>query len=559
MKKIKFKYFSIFAFLLAALISCEDDDATIGDITAATNLVVQAEIVGAYEDFPDGDGSGLVIFTMTADNAISYKFDFGDGLSEVAPSGRVTHRYAGNPGVNTFTVVASAIGTGGGISSTALTVDVFNSFDDQEVKDWLTGGQGSSKTWYLDVEEVGHLGVGPAYAGIDGAWWWPKWYEAQPYEKCNDDASSCFCNDELTFSLDAENQLTYVLDNMGATFFNGAHSGLGGDDVCMDYDSSGTSIVSLAPTSVDWSTVEDPDFESRGTVMNFSDDNFMGYYVGSSSYEIISISETEIYVRTIDALDPALAWYLRYTTEQGSSEPELDVIYTDLVWQDEFDTDGAPDANNWTYDLGAGGWGNGEAQFYTNRSDNAKVENGSLIITAKREDFGGEAFTSARLKSEGLQEFQYGRIDILAKLPEGGGTWPALWMLGANFQTVGWPACGEIDIMEHVGNNQGYIQSALHTPSSFGNTQNKGGKDFENVSSEFRLYSVNWSPDQISFLVDDEIIYTYNPAIKDLATWPFDAPQFLILNIAMGGTLGGAIDPAFMESTMEIDYIRVYQ
>lgn len=558
MKIFNYKYISTFL-LLFALLSCEEDDATIGDIVSAKNLMVSAEIVGAYEDFPDGDGTGMVIFTMIADNAITYQIEYGDGLNDVAPSGKVTHRYAGNPGVNTYTASINAIGTGGSSSTTTITIDVFSSFDDQEVKELLTGGQGSSKTWFLDAAKVGHLGVGPAYAGIDGPWWWPKWYEAQPFEKCNDDASSCFCDDELTFSLDANNQLTYVLDNQGATFFNKGHSGLGGDDVCLEYDSSGTSIVSLAPTAVDWSTVDDPDFESRGTVMNFSDDNFMGYYVGSSSYEIIEISNTEIYVRTLNPLNAVEAWYLRYTTTPGAGEEELDVIYNNLVWQDEFDTDGAPNAANWGYDLGAGGWGNGESQLYTDRPDNSIVANGSLVITAKREDYGGEQFTSARLKSQGLQEFQYGRIDIFAKLPEGGGTWPALWMLGANIETVGWPACGEIDIMEHVGNNPGYVQSAIHTPSSNGNTVNKGGIDIMNQSSEFHLYSMNWSADQISFLVDDEIIYTYNPVIKDAATWPFDADQFLIFNIAMGGSLGGTIDPAFVESTMEIDYIRVYQ
>ena len=559
MKKL-FNYKYLLSFVLIVLmISCEDEDATIGNVIAASNVQLNIEIVGAYENFPDGDGTGLVIFTVTADNAISYRVDFGDGLSDIAPTGRVTHRYSGNPGVNSFTVSAHAIGAGGIISTVVEIIDVFSSYDNPEVKNFLTGGQGSSKTWYLDAAKIGHLGVGPAYAGIDGAWWWPKWYEAQAFEKCNDDASSCFCDDELTFSLDSNNQLTYVLDNMGATFFNGAHSGLGGDDVCLDFDSSGSSIVSLAPTSIDWSTVDDPDFESTSTVMNFSNNNFMGYYVGSSSYEIIEISNTEIYVRTIDGLNADLAWYLRYTTNPGAGEEELDVIYTDLVWADEFDTDGAPNASNWGYDLGAGGWGNGESQFYTDRLDNSKVENGSLIITAKREDFSGEAFTSARLKSEGLQEFQYGRIDIYAKLPEGGGTWPALWMLGANFNSVGWPACGEIDIMEHVGNDPGRVQAAMHTPSSFGATENLGSIDVPTSTSEFHLYSMNWSADQISFLVDDEIFYTYNPAIKDLSTWPYDAPQFLILNIAMGGSLGGVIDPAFVESTMEIDYVRVYQ
>ena len=132
-------------------------------------------------------------------------------------------------------------------------------------------------------------------------------------------------------------------------------------------------------------------------------------------------------------------------------------------------------------------------------------------------------------------------------------------MLGSNFETVGWPSSGELDIMEHVGNNQNVVQSAIHTPSSSGNTVNVGSITVANVSSEFHVYSINWSPDEISFLVDDEIFYTYNPTIKNSQTWPFNADQFLIMNIAMGGNLGGAIDSAFSQSTMEIDYVRVYQ
>ena len=163
------------------------------------------------------------------------------------------------------------------------------------------------------------------------------------------------------------------------------------------------------------------------------------------------------------------------------------------------------------------------------------------------------------MKTQGLREFTYGRIDVRAKLPEGGGTWPAIWTLGSSIETIGWPACGEIDIMEHVGNNQGVVQSAIHNNSSFGATVNKGDISVADASSEFHVYSMNWSPDQISFLVDDVVYYTYNPSTKNADTWPFDADQFIILNVAMGGTFGGAIDPAFVESTMEVDYVRYYQ
>ena len=187
------------------------------------------------------------------------------------------------------------------------------------------------------------------------------------------------------------------------------------------------------------------------------------------------------------------------------------------------------------------------------------VEDGLLKITAKKEDYEGAEYTSARLLTMDKFEFTYGRVDVRAKLPGGGGTWPAIWMLGANFQTVGWPRCGEIDIMEYVGNDPGRVQSAIHTPSSSGATVNLGSTEIQDETTEFHVYSAIWTEDEIKFLVDDVEFYTYRPDVKNEQTWPFDLDQFLILNVAMGGTLGGNIDPDFTESTMEIDYVRVYQ
>ena len=235
-----------------------------------------------------------------------------------------------------------------------------------------------------------------------------------------------------------------------------------------------------------------------------------------------------------------------------------------LVWSDEFDTDGAPDDTKWGYDLGDGcpnicGWGNNEKEYYTNRSENVIVEDGVLKITAKKENYEGSQYTSTRMLTKGKFEFTYAKVEVRAKLPEGGGTWPAIWMLGANIGTVGWPGCGEIDIMEHVGNNQGAVSSALHTTSSSGNTINKGEQYIDDVSSEYHVYSVDWMPKKIIFSVDDVVHYTYNILVKNSSNWPFTDDQFLILNIAMGGGFGGNIDPSFIESTMEIDYVRVYQ
>jgi len=237
---------------------------------------------------------------------------------------------------------------------------------------------------------------------------------------------------------------------------------------------------------------------------------------------------------------------------------------TNLVWSDEFNNDGPVSSNDWfseTIPPNNGSWWNSEQQHYTDRIDNAFVSNGSLKILAKKENYTAygttKAYTSARLNSQ--FSFTYGRVDVRAKLPEGGGTWPAIWMLGSNRQTVGWPACGEIDIMEHSGNNQGTASSAIHTPSSSGNTINKGVKSISDVTTEFHVYSVNWTSEKIEFSIDDIVHYTYNPGVKNSSTWPFDADQFIILNVAMGGAFVGAIDSDFNESAMEIDYVRVYQ
>lgn len=240
-------------------------------------------------------------------------------------------------------------------------------------------------------------------------------------------------------------------------------------------------------------------------------------------------------------------------------------VYVDdeleLVWQDEFDQDGAPDPNHWGYDIGNGsnGWGNNESEYYTDRLENAKVENGVLKITAQREDYEGFEYTSARLLTANKFDFTYGRIDVRAKLAGGGGTWPAIWMLGSSIGTLGWPACGEIDIMEYTGNNPGKVQSALHTSSSFGNTINYKAVSITNETTEFHLYSMIWTEESIVFLLDDVAYYTYSPTPRNDQTWPFTKDQFIILNVAMGGNLGGSIDPNFETSTMEIDYVRVYQ
>jgi beta-glucanase (GH16 family) len=256
---------------------------------------------------------------------------------------------------------------------------------------------------------------------------------------------------------------------------------------------------------------------------------------------------------------------------------QVDVIYNDLVWSDEFNNNGAVNSSNWFHQTqlpGGGSWFNGEVQHYTNQLTNSFVSNGALNIVAKKEPFTDQGitkqYTSARLNSKFA--FKYGRVDIRAKAPNDSGTWPALWLLGknvnedggffdSNFGTTGWPACGEIDIMEHgifPGQSINYIGAAIHTPSSSGNTINKGGIQASDIALNYHVYSMNWSPNQISFLLDGVLFYTYNPTVKNANTWPFDAEQYLLLNIAMGG-FAGTIPSNFVQSSMIIDYVRVYQ
>ncbi len=243
-----------------------------------------------------------------------------------------------------------------------------------------------------------------------------------------------------------------------------------------------------------------------------------------------------------------------------------------LIWSDEFDGSGAVNNLKWHHQTqlpNGTSWYNGEVQHYTNRQVNSNQANGVLNLTAKKEVYTNQGqtkqYTSARLNSKFA--FKYGKVEVRAKLASGAGTWPAIWMLGKNiiepgafwsstFGTTSWPACGEIDIMEHWGNNQNYVQSAMHTPSSFGSTVNFGGQTVANASTQFHTYVMEWSANSIIFSVDNVVHYVYNPAVKNASTWPFNSEQYLLLNIAIEPSI---ISTSFVQTTMEIDYVRVYQ
>jgi beta-glucanase (GH16 family) len=237
-----------------------------------------------------------------------------------------------------------------------------------------------------------------------------------------------------------------------------------------------------------------------------------------------------------------------------------------LVWSDEFNDNSLPDTTNWKYEVGGNGWGNNELQYYTaRRAENARVENGKLIIEARKEVYENKNYTSARLLTRGKVEWKHGRIEVLAKLPSGRGTWPAIWMLGSDIQAAGWPRCGEIDIMEHVGFDEGIVHGTVHTETYNHAKKTQKGQQVQvkDVAQAFHLYAIEWTAEKIDFFVDKQKYYTVEKAVlgENVAAWPFEQPFYLILNVAVGGNWGGqkGVDETIWPRHMEVDYVRVYQ
>jgi beta-glucanase (GH16 family) len=239
-----------------------------------------------------------------------------------------------------------------------------------------------------------------------------------------------------------------------------------------------------------------------------------------------------------------------------------------LVWSDEFDMPGLPDSTRWGYDYGTGcpevcGWGNNELQFYTaRRRENARVEGGSLIIEARREQWEGKGYTSARLVSKHKGDWTGGRIEARLKCPVGRGTWPAFWMLPTDWKYGGWPRSGEIDIMEHVGCVADSVFGSAHTQAfnHLRRTQSTGGFYLPDAEKNFHVYAVEWRPDRLDYFVDDVKYHSFNNLRKTPDEWPFDQRFHVILNLAVGGNWGGmrGVDESIWPRRLEVDYVRVY-
>jgi len=233
-----------------------------------------------------------------------------------------------------------------------------------------------------------------------------------------------------------------------------------------------------------------------------------------------------------------------------------------LVWHDEFDST-ALDTTRWTWDIGGNGWGNAELEYYTNRVENARVDSGALVIEARQESFGGRSYTSARLKTQGLGAWKYGRVEARIQIPRGQGLWPAFWMLGDNIAQVGWPTCGEIDIMENIGKEPAIVHGTAHGPGYSG--ANGIGAPYTLSTGAFadnyHVYAVEWELNSIRWSVDGTQYFATTPAsIPSGTTWVYDHPFFIIMNVAVGGGWPGNPDATTtFPQTMVVDYVRVYQ
>ena len=278
------------------------------------------------------------------------------------------------------------------------------------------------------------------------------------------------------------------------------------------------------------------------------------------------MNKLKIYKKTKVVLFPSFILVLLLVIS-GCETDETQMVTTlsNLVMADEFDVEGSPDPSMWTYDIGIGpngdGWGNQELEYYTDRLENVRVENGFLLITANEEHFEGAQYTSARIKTQGLFEQRYGRFEARIRLPYGKGIWPAFWLLGNDCEENIWPLCGEIDIMEYLGDRPTTIFGSVHGPGYSGDQPET--KEYtlqgDRFDTGFHVFGIEWGPDYINYYVDDELYNQITP--NDVpGTWVFDHQFYIIMNVAVGGLLPGPPNEATeFPQTMVVDYVRVYQ
>lgn len=546
MRKKIFNQFRILC-ILFLVISCQEDEPTLDTVLVPSNLTVVVDVAD--------DQSGNVIVTPTAENTLNYHVTFiPDTDPVVINSGESANFRFTQSGQYTAPIVVVAFGEGGVSSSTIVEVELDVRLQiTPEILALITGGDGvtaSSKRWVWDQSVSGHFGVGPLTNSF------PEFFSAGASE-----LNPCLYDDVLTFSHDGNDNYSYNLEagDTNETFMNWTEVNRFFPDASpQQFNDECRDITDQAVFNSNFVIINNEDATQTMDVGS----SFLSYWVViPGQYEILELTENRLALRGTSQPfngDDPLAWYSVFVPEDF--DPNADNgedAFETLIWSEEFNVDGAPDPNTWNYDLGTGdnGWGNGESQFYTDRPENVIVEDGFLKITAKTENFNGSPYTSSRIQTFENFEFTYGRVEARAKLPFGRGTWPAIWSLGSDFLENPWPGAGEIDIMEHVGNEQDRIFGTTHDPANFAGNGRTGSVTVPGVSDDFHLYSIEWTPTQIRFFVDGEMFHS----VSNNGTLPFNKDFFFVMNVAMGGTFGGEIDTDFVESTMEVDYIRVYQ
>ncbi|MBQ2541410.1 MAG: family 16 glycosylhydrolase [Paludibacteraceae bacterium] len=290
----------------------------------------------------------------------------------------------------------------------------------------------------------------------------------------------------------------------------------------------------------------------------------------SSNPEVATVSETGL-VHALKGGNTIIT--LSNGLEEVSSRVAVEHTWGDyqLVWSDEFDGN-TLNTDNWTVEVNGAGGGNKELQYYTDRPENLRVENGCLVIEARKEEYQNREYTSARINSRNKRYFKYGKIEARMMLPAGGGTWPAFWTMGNDYGQAGWPKCGEIDIMEHIGNQPRMVSFALHTQDKNGSRGNNWSSRYymDGVENQWHTFGIEWKEegfngmDQIYFTIDGEekaMLQEYAEHVDDNYFWPFNKAHFIILNLAIGGNMGGQVDDAIFDNPilMKVDWVRVYQ
>ena len=537
---IKKTFFNILPFVFILFLSCshgtEDEGGNGGPVDPPseiipTNLSVSISIEGSDSDNPNGDGTGLVKFSASATNAVSYSYRFGTGDSKNA-SGAVEFSYT-DVGTKTYDVRVLAYSSTNHFISIDKKITVYvKPFSEPTILELLAGD--SSKTWKINSAQDAHFSNGTQDKRYSTYW------EAYAFSKLN----KGFYDDEYTFNING----TYSHKTNETIFGKGHH--LNDDFGSTSQSPNGDGDIENYPLS-NYQTTFSAKKEDNLNKVEFGDKGFVGFYVGEHSYTIECYDSENIYLRTVD--DQDIAWYVWLTTNTVSSISPKDQ-FSSLVWSDEFDYTGAIDSDKWVHEVGDS-WYNNEVQSYTSRLDNSKVEDGKLKIIAKKESYNGNNYTSARIISNTKKDFTYGRVDIKAKIPGKKGAWPALWLLGSNFKTVTWPACGEIDILEAAQSNNFKVQSTVHHPDNYGEGDSHISNDYSDITEVFHVYSLVWTKQALTFYVDDKPHHI----VGNSCALPFNWNQFIILNVAMGGTMGGEIASDFDSDIMEIEYVRIYQ